>query len=112
GLHKNLRIQLPPTEHSSHVEDIVASGTAIARIFLYLEQWEPSSLAVGSSSGSGNFIAGTYSYFGYGVSTFKNLCSIFDIKHQYIEIDDHDITMEEYVHYETKKALRNGQVYD
>nr|GEZ51250.1 hypothetical protein [Tanacetum cinerariifolium] len=38
GLHKNLRIQLPPTEHSAHVEDIVASATAIARIFLYPEQ--------------------------------------------------------------------------
>nr|GEU86884.1 hypothetical protein [Tanacetum cinerariifolium] len=33
-LYKNLRIQLPPTEHSAHVEDIVAFKTAIARIFL------------------------------------------------------------------------------
>nr|GFC42974.1 hypothetical protein [Tanacetum cinerariifolium] len=33
-LHKSLRIQLPPTEHSAHVEDIVAFRTAIARIFL------------------------------------------------------------------------------
>nr|GFA07108.1 hypothetical protein [Tanacetum cinerariifolium] len=49
GLHKNLRIQLPPIEHSAHVEDIVASRTAIARIFLaiflavaslFFWQWE------------------------------------------------------------------------
>nr|GFA02876.1 hypothetical protein [Tanacetum cinerariifolium] len=33
-LYKNLRIQLPPTEHSAHVKDIVAFGTAIARIYL------------------------------------------------------------------------------
>nr|GEW27486.1 hypothetical protein [Tanacetum cinerariifolium] len=67
-------------EHSAHVEDIVASETAIARIFLYPEQFllvfdssaiflavaslyfwqlEPSSLAVRSSSGSRNFIAGS-----------------------------------------------------
>nr|GFB24585.1 hypothetical protein [Tanacetum cinerariifolium] len=36
GLHKNLQIQLPPTGHNAHVEDIVVSRTAIARIFLYL----------------------------------------------------------------------------
>nr|GEW75946.1 hypothetical protein [Tanacetum cinerariifolium] len=35
GLHTNLRIQLPPTSHNAHVEDIVVSRTAIARIFLY-----------------------------------------------------------------------------
>nr|GEV23969.1 reverse transcriptase domain-containing protein [Tanacetum cinerariifolium] len=28
-------IQLPPTGHNAHVEDIVVSGTAIVRIFLY-----------------------------------------------------------------------------
>nr|GEX85227.1 hypothetical protein [Tanacetum cinerariifolium] len=35
GLHKNLQIQLPPTGHNAHVEDIAVSGNAIARIFLY-----------------------------------------------------------------------------
>nr|GEW55077.1 reverse transcriptase domain-containing protein [Tanacetum cinerariifolium] len=34
----NLQIQLPPTGHNAHVEDIVVSETAIARIFLYLGQ--------------------------------------------------------------------------
>nr|GFB05041.1 hypothetical protein [Tanacetum cinerariifolium] len=35
GQHTNLRIQLPPSGHSAHVEDIVVSETAIAQIFLY-----------------------------------------------------------------------------
>nr|GEZ47252.1 reverse transcriptase domain-containing protein [Tanacetum cinerariifolium] len=59
GLHKNLRIQLPPTEHSAHVEDI----------------WEPTSLAVGSCSGSGNFIAGS----GNALCISFPTCSVKDI---------------------------------
>nr|GEX06604.1 hypothetical protein [Tanacetum cinerariifolium] len=34
GLYTNLQIQLPPTMHNVHVEDIVVSETAIAQIFL------------------------------------------------------------------------------
>nr|GEW15868.1 hypothetical protein [Tanacetum cinerariifolium] len=50
GLHKNLRIQLPPTEHSAHVKDIVASRTTIAQIFLDISFL----LAVGTNfTGSG-----------------------------------------------------------
>nr|GEX84380.1 hypothetical protein [Tanacetum cinerariifolium] len=60
-LHKNLQIQLPPTEHNAYVEDIVVSGTAIARIFLYpgFVFWKRSAIftAVASLfSGSGNFL--------------------------------------------------------
>nr|GEZ89780.1 reverse transcriptase domain-containing protein [Tanacetum cinerariifolium] len=62
GLHTNFRIQLPPTRHNAHVEDIVVFETAIARIFLYLGQCNlPGSgftflLAVASFfTGSGKF---------------------------------------------------------
>nr|GFB06132.1 hypothetical protein [Tanacetum cinerariifolium] len=73
GFHKNLQIQLPPTRHNVHVEDIVVFKIAIAQIFLcpglqchlhntgidFLQQWELSSLAVETSSGSGNSITGS-----------------------------------------------------
>nr|GEW96063.1 xylulose kinase-1 [Tanacetum cinerariifolium] len=72
-LYKNLRIQLPPIEHSAHVKDIVAFEAAIAQIFLgntfllavafFFRQWEV-------PSGSGNFLT----------SSGNALCILFPTK--------------------------------
>ena len=50
-------------------------------------------------------------FFEYGVLIYLTFSSVY-VANLLLEMDDRDMTMEEYVQYETKKALRNGEMYN